>query len=150
VVLLDAAHNPAGAETLARAVIEQFGAGNACFILGILHDKDYRTMCKLLAPLAGRVLIVPVHSERAASTSELAEACFAAKPGISVTECDSLAGALAATRPDEKVVIAGSLYLAGEALELLGIESGGRHQERRLNEYGGRHQCSSSTGSSAF
>ncbi len=136
VVVLDAAHNPSGAATLASAIRAEFAGARTCFILGILQDKNYREMCKLLAPLAGRILIAPVHSDRAATGAELAAACAAAKPGVSVRECPSLAEALAATAPDETVVIAGSLYLAGEAMEILGISNGGRKQERGLNEYG--------------
>lgn len=135
VVLLDAAHNPSGAETLAEALKIQFADSKICLILGILQDKDYGAMCRLLAPLAQRVLIAPVHSERAAPTSELADVCTKAKPGLQVAECASLAEALRSTTAQELVVIAGSLYLVGEAMELLGISPSGKPGERLLNEW---------------
>jgi dihydrofolate synthase/folylpolyglutamate synthase len=135
VVLLDAAHNPGGAETLARALRTEFRDRKICLILGILQDKNYCAMCGVLAPLAARILLVPVHSERAASTSDLASACRKFKPDLTVVQCPSLPEAMKLTCLDETVVIAGSLYLTGEAMELLGISPGAPPIERRLNEW---------------
>ena len=70
-------------------------------------------MCEILAPLAGRILLVPVHSERTAEPQGLAEVCRRANPSARVVEYDSLAAALAATAGDSFVTIAGSLYLIG-------------------------------------
>ena len=47
-------------------------------------------MCEILAPLAERILLVPVPSERSATPQELAEACRRANPRAQVTECASL------------------------------------------------------------
>ena len=92
-------------------------------------------MCRILAPLAGRILLAPVHSERTAEPRGLAAACRAANPEAEVVEYGSLAAALTATADAPFVTIAGSLYLVGEAMELLQL-SPTRGLERDLNEWG--------------
>ena len=152
-ILLDGAHNSDGAEVLRAAL--QAGApasGPACFskptgragpeigappalILGVLGDKDWRTMCHILAPLAVRILLVPVKSERTATPAELAEICRAENPRAVVAECISLREALEQTADEPFVVIAGSLYLIGEAMELLHLSPAPDRDEKSLNEW---------------
>jgi dihydrofolate synthase / folylpolyglutamate synthase len=136
-VLLDGAHNTGGAEMLAAALQTSFPGQNPALILGILRDKDWARMCELLAPLASRIVLVPVHSERTAEPHGLAEVCHRANPLAPVLECDSLEAALVATEQELFVVIAGSLYLIGEAMELLHIPAGRQKSERQLNEWSG-------------
>ena len=71
-ILLDGAHNISGAAILAAAVQEYFPAAKPTLVLGILRDKDWAGMCEILAPLAERILLVPVPSERSATPQELA------------------------------------------------------------------------------
>src|SRR5207244_113044 len=85
-ILLDGAHNVGGAEVLASALKQHFPAEKLRLIFGILADKDWAAMCKILAPLAGRILLVPVPSERSASPRELAEVCRRANPAAEVQE----------------------------------------------------------------
>jgi dihydrofolate synthase/folylpolyglutamate synthase len=136
-ILLDGAHNPAGAEILATALKEYFPSRDRTLILGILSDKDWPIMCQTLAPLAARLFLVPVPSERSATPQELAAACRRAHPQAQVTACASLREALEEVRRDPFVVIAGSLYLVGEALELLDLSPAHMRGERALNEWAG-------------
>ena len=136
-VLLDGAHNPGGAEMLAAALGTYFSGQKPALILGILRDKDWPRMCELLAPRASRILLVPVHSERTAEPHGLAEVCHASNPGAPVLECASLEAALADTEQEPFVAVAGSLYLIGEAMELLHISADRQKSERQLNEWGG-------------
>jgi folylpolyglutamate synthase/dihydropteroate synthase len=92
-------------------------------------------MCELLAPLASRILLVPVHSERTAEPFGLGEACLRANPAICVNEYASLATALAAACEESLLVITGSLYLIGEAMELLHLSTAPANEERGLNEW---------------
>lgn len=92
-------------------------------------------MCRSLAPLASRVLLVPVHSERSAEPHGLAETCQQANPNIQVREYLSLSGALADATHDNFITIAGSLYLVGEAMEVLGLSPLTASGERGLNEW---------------
>jgi dihydrofolate synthase/folylpolyglutamate synthase len=125
-IVLDGAHNPHGAAALAAALREQFPGRKLTLILGVLRDKDYRTVCRILAPLASRILCVPVANNRTATAEEIAHAC---QP--SPTEpCRDIADALAKSS-GEDVVIAGSLYLVGEAMALL-RHSSASEEDRRL------------------
>lgn len=135
-IVLDGAHNPAGVEALALALRAQFPNLRPTLILGMLGDKDWRPMCARLASLAGRVLTVNVGSNRTALAEDLAAACREQLP-LKSNACASLSEALAKAGADSLVVIAGSLYLVGEALELLGLAPVGSASERGLNEWGG-------------
>jgi dihydrofolate synthase/folylpolyglutamate synthase len=136
-ILLDGAHNIGGASILAAAVKEYFPSVKPSLVLGILRDKDWASMCEILAPLTERILLVPVPSERSATPQELAVACRRANLRARVIECSSLGEALAATVEDRFVTIAGSLYLIGEAMELLHISAAKPANERGLNEWPG-------------
>ncbi|HEY5913013.1 MAG TPA: folylpolyglutamate synthase/dihydrofolate synthase family protein [Verrucomicrobiae bacterium] len=136
-VLLDGAHNIGGAEALGAALREYFPDARPALVLGILRDKDWSAMCALLAPLASRILLVPVHSERTAEPHGLAEVCRSANPDAPVTEHDSLGSALGDAATEPFVTIAGSLYLIGEAMELLHVSPAKAPHERALNEWGG-------------
>jgi dihydrofolate synthase / folylpolyglutamate synthase len=136
-ILLDGAHNVGGAGILAAAVKEYFPLAKPTLVLGILQDKDWPGMCDILAPLAQRILLVPVPSERSATPQELAEACRRANPRAQLTECGSLREALAATTGEAFLSIAGSLYLIGEAMELLHLSPAKLQNERDLNEWSG-------------
>lgn len=134
-LLLDGAHNIAGAKALRETVEKDFQGDNKTLILGILGDKDWRQICEILAPLASRILTVPVSSQRTSNPDDLTEACRAANSSATVSICHSVSEALQKAAADPFVIITGSLYLIGEALELLGrIPSA--TSERELNEWG--------------
>lgn len=136
-LLLDGAHNVGGAESLRTAIGTYFSAQRPTLILGVLRDKDCATICDILAPLAGRIFVVPVNSQRTASTQELAEFCRKTTAAAEIRESGSLKEALDMTNSDPFVVIAGSLYLIGEAMDLLEPSPANRDNERKLNEWSG-------------
>ena len=133
-VLLDGAHNPASADALRAALQAEFPDAKPAIIFGVFRDKDSASMCHSLAPLAGRILLTPVHSERTEDPARLVAACREANPRASIEVSTSLAGALERAGSEPFVVITGSLYLVGEAMELLGLSpaNGG---ERALNAW---------------
>jgi dihydrofolate synthase/folylpolyglutamate synthase len=133
-ILLDGAHNAAGAKALREALQKHFELTKCTLVLGVLQDKDWPGICRTLAPLATRILTVPVASERTAGARELAAACRAANPAAEIAACESLREALDRAANDSFIVVTGSLYLVGEGLELLGFfpASG---EERALNEW---------------
>ena len=133
-ILLDGAHNVAGAETLRAALKKDLAGSRPVFIFGALADKNWPDICRLLAPLAAKVFTVPVASERTAKASELADYFHSANPAAVAIVCDNLADALTASKDEPFVVITGSLYLVGEALEQLGFSPAG-DGERGLNEW---------------
>lgn len=134
-VLLDGAHNIGGAESLAAGLREYFPGAKPALILGILRDKDWAGICEILAPLAGRILLVPVHSERTAEPHGMLEVCLRANPQAPVGEYPALSAALENLAQARFVAIAGSLYLIGEAMELLHLSPVGPKNERGLNEW---------------
>ncbi|MGA2180111.1 MAG: folylpolyglutamate synthase/dihydrofolate synthase family protein [Verrucomicrobiota bacterium] len=143
--LLDGAHNVAGAKVLRQALEKYFGGTRRILVLGVLQDKDWRHICETLAPLAARILTVPVSSERTADAHKLAAACRAVNLTAEIVACDSLREALGKLASDDFVVITGSLYLVGEALESFGL-SPATSDERALNEWGACPQPLYTTG----
>jgi dihydrofolate synthase/folylpolyglutamate synthase len=116
-IVLDGAHNPAAAELLARTWSEEFGSTKAHLILGILADKDLDGIIKALLPIAATVTVCPVKSERTINPEELLERIHRHQPNVPVRRSDSLPHALQQTH-ETPVLIAGSLFLAGEALAI--------------------------------
>jgi len=135
-ILLDGAHNPAGAQALRVALAEHFPGERPTLILGVLRDKDWSYICEILAPWAGRVWLVPVRSERAADPALLEKACRRANPAAPILICGSLGEALSRSQGEPFRVVTGSLYLVGEAMEVLGVSPDGGN-EYGLNESAG-------------
>ena len=133
-ILLDGAHNAAGAEALRVTLEKHFANTRPVLIFGALADKNWPDICRTLAPLADHILTVPVASDRAADAHELAAAFRSANPSAKVESLENLAAAINTSKDKPFIVITGSLYLVGEALERLGFSpaDGG---ERGLNEW---------------
>ena len=133
-ILLDGAHNAAGAEALRAALEKEFAGDRPVFIFGALADKKWPEICHILAPLAAKTFTVPVASDRTAAAGELAGAFRAANPKNAAVTAVNLTEALIACKNEPFVVVTGSLYLVGEALEQLGLSPAGAG-ERGLNEW---------------
>jgi folylpolyglutamate synthase/dihydrofolate synthase/REG-2-like HAD superfamily hydrolase len=132
-ILLDGAHNPDGAQSLAETWRHEFPGKNAALILGMMRDKDCKAICDILAPLARRIFPTAIGTDRSADPNVLAEHCRRANSAADISVSKNLSEALAKTEAEPYVVIAGSLYFAGEALEALGVVPASG--ERALNEY---------------
>jgi dihydrofolate synthase/folylpolyglutamate synthase len=111
-VLVDAAHNEEGARALAAA----WPASAWTLIVGVVADKDARAIVAPLSARAARVIVTAPPSTRALPPAELAKLV----PGAEVAP--DLAAALALAR-GERVVVAGSIFLVGEARRLVLGES---------------------------
>jgi dihydrofolate synthase/folylpolyglutamate synthase len=120
-LLLDAAHNAAGAGALAEHLR---GQGPYVLLFGAMMDKDVEEMSGALFAPARHVVLTHVAMERAASPEDLARRAGEAGRGA-VREPD-VARALERARelagPDALLVVAGSLYLVGAVLALLQAE----------------------------
>jgi dihydrofolate synthase/folylpolyglutamate synthase len=132
--LLDGAHNQAGAEVLRAAWEETFPDTRPLLIFGALADKNWPEICQCLAPVASQIFTVPVASGRTADPTGLAKIFAAANPNAAVTPFDNLSAALKASKDRPFVMITGSLYLIGEALEQLGAFPA-ETNERGLNDW---------------
>ena len=69
--IIDGAHNPAGARTLAETWRENFGDQQATVVLAVLQEKDVAGICAALGPIARRWLLPSIRSERALAPEEL-------------------------------------------------------------------------------
>ena len=116
-IIIDGAHNPAAARTLAETWCEVFGDQRATLILAILSDKDFGEICEALAPISDYVFLPKIRSERAASPEELAKILSTLTPPPPHSITPSLGEALGlACAKRNPILITGSLHFAGEAL----------------------------------
>jgi dihydrofolate synthase/folylpolyglutamate synthase len=123
-------------EALCDTLRQLYPTRKPAIIVGILRDKNWQQMLAILRLHARRLLLVTVGSERAATAEELRQACVPDDPACPVTCHPTLADALQAARQENLVVICGSLYLVGEAMERLHIQPAPPNgHERALNEY---------------
>ena len=124
-VLLDVAHNPAGAWALRAAVsaLEDSGPhrGQRVLVFGCMQDKAYREMAQILFPLFDVVVATPVESPRTANVDDLVKA--AETTGVRAIPAkdghEALERAWVEATNDGLVVVAGSVYLVGEVRPLI-------------------------------
>jgi dihydrofolate synthase / folylpolyglutamate synthase len=120
-VLLDGAHNPAGARALAAALLEEFVVDRRTLVVACLADKDIRGILSALAPATGRLIVTTNRSPRAAPAERLRKEAEAlglhaeVAPDVASAVRQAVDGATEA----EAVVVTGSLYTVGEARDLL-------------------------------
>jgi dihydrofolate synthase/folylpolyglutamate synthase len=147
-MVIDVAHNPAGAWALRAGLSEHFATGSplrAAFarsgveaaggaggrklimIYGSMRDKAIREVGRILFPLAEKVVLTRAGGNpRAATTAELAEAV--GDCGTPLLEAPNVAEALRRALaeaqpfgPRALLVITGSIYIVGEAMQALGV-----------------------------
>jgi dihydrofolate synthase / folylpolyglutamate synthase len=122
-MVLDVAHNPAGAWALRSALSETFPERELTLVFAALRDKALQEMAEILFPIAEQVIVTTVANPRTATTSELVQA--ASRTGTSIYEEQGAAAALLraseVTQPQGIIVVTGSIFLVGEAMAAMGI-----------------------------
>ncbi|NGZ06866.1 MAG: bifunctional folylpolyglutamate synthase/dihydrofolate synthase [Magnetococcales bacterium] len=123
-IWLDGAHNPAAIGTLVQFLRDPASGGSNChtaLVFSVLNNKDGATMAALLTNAAHIVFTVRCGGSRGHTLHALC--ALWPDSGPPVIPCDSVPEALAKARtaagPAGRVVVAGSLYLVGEARSLL-------------------------------
>jgi dihydrofolate synthase/folylpolyglutamate synthase len=113
-IILDGAHNPAGARALA-SYIRQFYAGRKIWLVfGVMRDKAVAEIAGILFPLADRVILTAPSNTRALPVSEIPAPSNATR-----TQTVSEAVALLATAPEDTAIfITGSLFVVGQVSNL--------------------------------
>lgn len=120
-VLVDGAHNGPAAVALASAYAELFPGRKCILVAGILADKDLATMASSLGPHAARIVACRPKSHRAYTPEEIASAFRPYAPAdVVASVADGIDVALASATAADIVLITGSIYTAGEALDHLG------------------------------
>lgn len=112
-VLLDAAHNPAGARALA-SYIREIGWRDPTLVFAAMSDKDAAGMLEALAPVASRIICTTAPTPRAESAEGLARTATSMAATAAVEAIDDPVQALrVATSGSRRVVVAGSIFLMG-------------------------------------
>ena len=126
-ILLDGAHNPAGARALADALPELLRGRKLVLVLGILDDKDAAAMLAALLPLAGHAVLTRSRNPRSLSPATLESLARRVAPGVPLeTSADPLRAldlARARAGRDGAVLATGSIYLVADLVRAPGAES---------------------------
>jgi dihydrofolate synthase/folylpolyglutamate synthase len=120
-LVLDGAHNPAAAATLAQALEKDLSYRRLILVLGIMADKDIDGILQRLLPLADAVIFSRPRYERAATPEKLqALAKDLSKEHYVIVDLkQAIAKARELSGSDDLIVVTGSLFTIGEAREYL-------------------------------
>ncbi len=117
-LILDGAHNPDGAAALRRCLDHSFSGRNLIFVIGVLADKDYQSVIRILLQKETRVFTVASDSPRALPADVLAEEIRLAVPRAEVSAAASVDEAMRlakeAAKKDDMIVVCGSLSFMKE------------------------------------
>jgi dihydrofolate synthase/folylpolyglutamate synthase len=119
-VLLDAAHNEAGAAALAEYLREAVPGGCQPLVFGAVRDKDHSGMLRHLLPCSTLLVVTAPPTPRAADPEALSAAALAIDPGAQViVERNPLAAMDTAWASAPEITVAGSIFLLGAVLPVL-------------------------------
>jgi dihydrofolate synthase/folylpolyglutamate synthase len=117
-ILFDAAHNPAGAATLA-SYLRESEMGRLPLVFAGMHDKDLEGMLRALLPVVGPLVVTRASNRRSADPERLADLARHIAPETSVVVAASPTEALEiAWRTSPRIVVAGSIFLLGDVMKL--------------------------------
>ena len=123
-MVIDVAHNPAGAWALRSALSERYEGRPLIFVFGAMRDKAISEMAEILFPLADRVIVTKPDNPRAASPEEIRYA--AARTGTEIEVVEDVRRAVERARALAEattvIVITGSIYLVGEVMRSIGAQ----------------------------
>ena len=122
-VLIDGAHNQAGARAAAAALAEEFGGTDGLIaVVGMLRDRDPEQMLRALGLEQAKLVVAcPAPSPRSLPAAEVAAASRALglETVVGTTVAEAVELALAAASADDRVLVTGSLYVVGAARSTL-------------------------------
>jgi dihydrofolate synthase/folylpolyglutamate synthase len=124
-IVLDVAHNPAGAWALRSALSERYDGRPLIFVFGATRDKAISEMTEILFPLAERVIATRAENPRSAAPEEIQQA--GKRTGAEIETVGEIGAAMerarTGARPESVIVVTGSIYLVGEAMQVLGVSA---------------------------
>ena len=122
-MVIDVAHNPAGAWALRSAISQLYEDRPLIFVFGAMRDKAISEMAEVLFPLAERVVATRPDNPRSASPEEIQRA--AVRTGVEIEVVEDVEAALKRARelarPGTVLVVTGSIYLVGEVMRIVGV-----------------------------
>jgi dihydrofolate synthase / folylpolyglutamate synthase len=120
-ILFDAAHNPAGAATLASYLRESGGPSMPLVFAG-MRDKDVAGMIAHLAPAVRSIVFTAASNRRSAEPPALVEIARRAAPDLPVTIAASpMEAADRAWQDSRRIIVAGSIFLIGDIFKAIGL-----------------------------
>ena len=124
---LDGGHNAEGGRAIAAALadLEDRVSRPLVLVVGMLTTKDHEGFLRNFTGLVRRVFGVPIHQDKGVPAHEIAAAAEAAgMPAVAAPDIEAALAAIGALGfdPPPRILITGSLYLAGEVLALNGTE----------------------------
>jgi len=121
-ILFDGAHNVAGAKAL-KNYLDEFIKQPITLVFGAMRDKDLSRIAPILFPKAETLILTKPNNERSMETSELLKIVPTAFDQKNIKLAETVAEAITTakliTKETELILITGSLYLVGEAQEIL-------------------------------
>ncbi len=122
-ILLDGAHNPAGAQALAAFVAEHRAMLNRLILVfGVLRDKDWEAMLAPLGRLADQAILTHPPADRGADPHQLVAADrYCPKVEIAADPREGVTLARSVARPGDTILVTGSLYTVAAALRALRV-----------------------------
>lgn len=119
-IILDGAQNRSSAKALASAIKRSFKYKELILVLGVSKDKDIKGITGELFPISSRVILTKSKiAERAMEPSRIKELAGPADAIMTSDVSDALKKAVSMAGPDDMVLVTGSLFVVGEARELL-------------------------------
>ena len=125
-IILDGAHNPAGARALAKYLERFYGSRRIWMIYAAMRDKAIDEVAGILFPLASELVLTAPDTSRALRPEAMAE--FAGRGHVEPNVEAAIAYARSRAAEEDVIVITGSLFLVGEARGLFLATTGGRWQ----------------------
>jgi len=120
--VLDVAHNPAGAWAVRSTLSAAYGERPFTMVFGVLRDKAVAEIAEILFPIAEQVIVTHANNPRSASVEEIRQA---ARVAGAIREASDVAAALEHAGKiagrEGLVVVTGSIYIVGEAMQQLGL-----------------------------
>ena len=122
--VFDVAHNPAGAWALRSTLSTAYDGQRLIFVFGAMRDKAIGEMAEILFPLAERIVLTRADNPRSATPGEIREAAHRVVADIddATDVMSALERAKALAGRQGVVVITGSIYIVGEAMQALGVK----------------------------
>lgn len=120
-VILDGAHNLAAAKKLGLFLSEELADRDITLIIGILDDKPYKEILESLVPACKKVILTHPKTGRAIDAETLSKAAKTLIKDVEIIQDIDKAVIYAVENagPKDAICIAGSLYVVGEAKEII-------------------------------
>ncbi|MFH1777280.1 MAG: folylpolyglutamate synthase/dihydrofolate synthase family protein [Candidatus Omnitrophota bacterium] len=123
-IILDAAQNNASLLSVKKTLRDVFVYNKVIAIVGMSKDKDVKSFLEILSGIAGQIILTSAKNPRAFSLEDLKKMLngYSGRREVMMDIPSSIAAAKRIAARDDIILITGSCYVLGEAMEVLGVE----------------------------